>query len=498
MNSVDYLFENTNSLKKDFILGTQKTCSYKYIYESSYKLAVYLQKKVGQENGIVLISQNSSFSIIAYLGILKSGNICIPLNPAIEQKNYDFILTKSKCSLGFISKKNTKNLNLQIDTLTEDSLELILNKEQEEHFEIGKVFDENRVAEVIYTSGSTATPKGVMISHKNIMANTNSIIQYLNLNENDIMLVVLPFFYCYGLSLLHTHLRIGGQLVLNNNFIFLTSTINNINKYNCTGFAGVPSHFQILLRTSNYFKNTEFPSLRYVTQAGGKLYNTFIEEFINSFPEIQFYKMYGQTEATARLSYLPPEKLKEKMDSIGKAIPGVELKVLNSEGQLISKGEVGEIIAKGDNIMSGYFEDSTETNAVLQNGWLYTGDLAEIDDEGYIYIVSRKKEIIKIAGKRISPREIEAVINSIPAVIDCTIEALEDDTFTHTLMATIVISGEANDINEEIVKQYCAKRLSSYKIPSVINFEKKMKFGATGKKTHSIRFNSNHTTKQKH
>jgi len=486
MNSVDYLFENSYHLRKDFILGTQESCSYAFIFESSYKLAAYLQKNIGQEKSIVLISQNSLFYIIAYLGILKSGNICIPLNPAIEQKNYDFIFKKTKCSLGFISKKITRKLKTHINILSEENLELIINIEKREHFEIGKDFDKNRVAEIIFTSGSTATPKGVMLTHKNIIANTNSIIQYLRLKENDIMLVVLPFYYCYGLSLLHTHIRTGGQLVLNNDFIFLTSTIQNINKYNCTGFAGVPSHFQILLRKNNLFKNTEFPSLRYVTQAGGKLYNTFIEEFINSFPDIQFFTMYGQTEATARLSYLPPEKLKEKMGSIGKGIPGVELKVINPKGDLVSKGEMGEIIAKGDNIMSGYFEDSTETNTVLQNEWLFTGDLAKIDDEGYIYLISRKKEILKIAGKRLSPKETEEIISMIPGVIDCTVEAVEDDTFTHALKATIVISDEEEGINEESVKQFCGRKLSSYKIPSIIHFEKKMRINATGKKTHSI------------
>ncbi len=483
MNSIDYLFENSYSLNKDFILGTQENCSYKYIFEQSYKLAAFIQKKTGQGKSIVLVSQNSIFSIIAYLGILKSGNICIPLNPAIEQKNFNFILKKTKCSFGFISKKTIHKLETQIEIISEDSYKFIINDEKRLQLDLKNHFDENRIAEIIFTSGSTATPKGVMLSHKNIISNTKSIVKYLNLKENDIMLVVLPFFYCYGLSLLHTHIRTGGQLVLNNNFIFLTSTINNINKYSCTGFAGVPSHFQILLRKNDIFKKTKFPSLRYVTQAGGKLYNTFISEFITSFPNIHFYTMYGQTEATARLSYLPPEKLNEKLGSIGKGIPDVELRVVNSDGKIVSPGEKGEIIAKGDNIMVGYFEDSTETSKALKNGWLYTGDIAEIDEEGYIYLVARKKEIIKIGGKRMSPKETEEIINMIPGVIDCTVEAIEDDTFTHALKATIVISDKTKNIDKEIVRRHCAKNLSIYKIPSVINFEKEMKYSSTGKKS---------------
>jgi long-chain acyl-CoA synthetase len=129
-------------------------------------------------------------------------------------------------------------------------------------------FDMNRVAEIIFTSGSTGEPKGVMISHQNICANTDSIIEYLKLTEKDIISVVLPFYYCYGLSLLHTHLKVGGSIVMNNSFMFLGTVISDLRKFKCTGFAGVPSHYQILLKKSQTFKETEFPDLRYVTQAG--------------------------------------------------------------------------------------------------------------------------------------------------------------------------------------------------------------------------------------
>jgi acyl-CoA synthetase (AMP-forming)/AMP-acid ligase II len=241
-----------------------------------------------------------------------------------------------------------------------------------------------------------------MITHKNIIANTESILQYLNLSINDTIEVVLPFYYCYGLSLLHTHLRVGGSLVLNNSFIFIGSVLNDLRKYNCTGFSGVPSHFQLLLRKSKDFKNMYFPSLRYVTQAGGKLHNVFIDEFTEAFPDIRFFVMYGQTEATARLSYLEPEMLKPKLGSIGKGIPGVNLKIINNDQEEVNVGEDGEIIAKGDNIMKGYYNDPKLTAKTIKNGWLFTGDIAKRDQDGYIFITGRKKEIIKVSGVRIS------------------------------------------------------------------------------------------------
>lgn len=484
MNFVDYLFENTANLEKQLLLGPKENESYRSIYQDVAKLALYLQNKIGKDRKILLISPNNSFFIKSYLGIIKSGNICVPLNPTIEQTNLDFIADKTNASLSIVAGSISNKLTVRNEVISEIELNSIIEI-QNIRKEVKDDFNENQIAEIIFTSGSISIPKGVMLSHKNLIANTDSIIQYLNLNENDIIQVVLPFFYCYGLSLLHTHIRVGGQLLLNNNFIFLGTTIDNFNKYKCTGFAGVPSHFQILLRKTELFKKTEFPTLRYVTQAGGKLPNVFIAEFNESFPEIKFFVMYGQTEATARLSYLPPELLIKKMGSLGKGIPGVELKVVNSKGDAILPGETGEITARGDNIMRGYFEDETETSNTLKNGWLYTGDLATIDEDEYIYLTARKKEIIKVGGQRVSPKEIEEVIDLIPGVVDCTVEGLQDDLMGEAIKSTIIINELGKNLTPEIVQKFCRERLSHHKIPTVIEFRESMEINSTGKKIKS-------------
>jgi len=293
----------------------------------------------------------------------------------------------------------------------------------------------------------------------------------------------LPFYYCYGLSLFHTHLRAGGSIVLNNSFIFLGSVIKDLKENKCTGFAGVPSHFQILLRKSDSFKKTIFPDLKYVTQAGGKLASIFIDEFKESFPDVRFVVMYGQTEATARLSYLPPELYEEKKGSMGKGIPGVDLKVINEKGEKVKPGETGEVIAHGDNIMIGYFADDEGTKNTLKNGWLYTGDLGTVDKDGYIYLTARKKEIIKVRGKRISPKEVEAVILELTEVIDCTVEGIDDEIEGEMLKAIVVIRKDAvSRVTKESILEHCSKYLALYKIPHVYDLKEELIISATGKK----------------
>lgn len=485
MNVFDYFFETSKDLDKDFVLGNKETISYKEVYSNALKIACFLKEKIGENQHILLVGENSVFFITVYLGIVKSGNICVPIDPMIEHGNLEFILNETESKCVFFSFKTAHKFE-KFDHLIElsESLisEVIVN--QKINIELfPKYFDEKRTMEILFTSGSTGIPKGVVLSHGNIIANTNSINNYLNLNQLDRICVVLPFYYCYGLSLLHSHLKVGGSIVLNNTFLFLGTVIKDLIEFECTGFAGVPSHFQMLLKKSTSFKNSEFPNLKYVTQAGGKLHDVFIKEFVESFPKIEFNVMYGQTEATARLSHLPSDLVLEKIGSIGKAIPDVVLKIVDKHDVELPNGEIGEILAKGDNIMQGYFKDPETSKHALKEGWLHTGDLARKDKDGFIYIVAREKEIIKVGGKRVSPKEIEEVILSVPEVIDCTIKAIDDEILGESLEAIVVIDqfNKKELIKLEILKQ-CKHRLALYKIPQRFEFEKVMKVKSTGKK----------------
>ncbi|HYW79433.1 MAG TPA: AMP-binding protein, partial [Thermoguttaceae bacterium] len=343
------------------------------------------------------------------------------------------------------------------------------------------IVPEQDPAAIMFTSGSTGEPKGVVVTHRNIECNTRDIVDYLRLSAEDRMMVVLPFHYCYGASLLHTHLMAGGSLVLNNRFMFPEKVLDEIQSRRCTGFAGVPSTYQILLRKTRFRQRT-FPTLNCLQQAGGKLPDTLIREIRNAMPDARLVIMYGQTEATARLSYLPPDRLDEKLGSIGTGLPGTRLEVLRSDGTPVRPGsdEVGEIVASGDNIASGYFGDEEETQRFFRDRKLYTGDMARVDKDGYLYIVERARDFIKSLGNRVSPKEIEEIIAQIPEVVEVAVVGRPHEVFGEALKA-FVVATSSDRLTAEQIRTHCLKQLPNYKIPEQIEFLARLPKTAAGK-----------------
>jgi len=467
MNFVRYLLEKNRDQEKLFILGNHGTLTYAEFGQKLKNVSSFLSSRFGTRKKILLMADNTPFFIISYLSVIYTGNIAILVETKISKTDLAQIQGTSSLSGALVQDRYCRYFeNSPFDILSESVLPGDGNND---FFSPPPDVHGDDLAVIIFTSGSTGTKKGVMLTHKNLIANTGSIIEYLGLNETDRMCVVLPFFYCYGASLLHTHLRAGGSIVLNQN-PFLGSVINDIDTYQCTGFAGVPSTYQILINKTRFLQH-QLPSLRYFTQAGGQLPNRYIKILTEHFPEKKFYVMYGATEATARLSYLPPELVSAKMGSIGKGIPGVTLAVVNQAMQAVKPSEIGEIVAKGDNIMKGYYNDPEGTGAVLKNGWLYTGDLATVDDEGFIYVVGRSKNIIKSGGYRISPAEIENEILSLEKFKGCVIFGIPDEIMGEAVVAVIQVPGtmDQRDLDREVIA-HCNMKFPSYKVPKKIFF----------------------------
>ncbi len=335
------------------------------------------------------------------------------------------------------------------------------------------------IAQIIYTSGTTGTPKGVMLRHDNLVANTESIINYLHLTSEDRGMAVLPFFYSYGNSVLLTHVATGACLVVNQNFVYPNVILDEMQRERVTGFAGVPSTFALLLHRSAV-RNYSFPSLRYLTQAGAAMAPKLARALKEVFPEIDIFVMYGQTEASPRLSYLPPEDLQRKPGSIGKAIPGVTLQLLDPAGRSVGLGEVGEIVAQGENIMAGYWGRPEESATVLTQDGLRTGDLAWMDEEGYLYIFSRKSDMIKSGSHRIAPKEIEEIIHEHEAVHEVAVIGVEDEILGEALKACVILKTASGCTAQEIII-HCRKNLPAFKVPHLVVFYSELPKTATGK-----------------
>jgi acyl-CoA synthetase (AMP-forming)/AMP-acid ligase II len=456
---------------------------------SSVAVASFLVSR-GIEKGdrVALLCRNSFDYAHAYFGILKAGAVAVSLHEATTpddleyyMKNSDAVALVADAKRARIARRAMREGTAVRTAVFMGSLPRdpglpagveTVSSEEVLRSPDGAVPDPaltaDDLAEIVYTSGSTGAPKGVMLSHGNLSTNMEAIVEYLHMTEQDRMLAILPFPYIYGKSLLLTQLLVGGSIVIDNRFTYPNTVLETLRDLECTGFAGVPATFSILLRRST-LSQMSFPSLRYVTQAGGALAPDLITETSAAFSPALFYVMYGATEAAPRLSYLEPDRLVDKLGSIGKALTGIELKVLDDDGTELPQGDVGEIGARGPNIMKGYWKDPEGTAKALRHGYYYTGDLARMDEDGYFFVVGRKSEIVKVKGFRVSPYEIENVIVSIDGVREVAVVGVQDPIFGESLKAFIATDG-TNSLDERGLMRILADRLPPYKVPGSVEF----------------------------
>lgn len=284
------------------------------------------------------------------------------------------------------------------------------------------------LALLLTTSGSTGSPKLVRQSYKNIESNTKSIVEYLGLSQSERTITTLPMNYTYGISIINTHLAVGASIILTEKTLMQKEFWQQLKDYEATSFGGVPYTYEMLNRLR--FERMQLPALRYVTQAGGKLSPQLHEKFAKWAIETKkkFIVMYGQTEATARMSYLPAEMALEKYGSMGIAIPGGRLCLVDSDGKEISEPEtIGELVYYGDNVTLGYAECGEDlAKGDERHGRLETGDMAKFDKDGYFFIVGRKKRFLKIFGNRVNLDETEQLLKAEFKACDFACSGVDD------------------------------------------------------------------------
>ncbi|MEM9412005.1 MAG: AMP-binding protein, partial [Planctomycetota bacterium] len=316
-------------------------------------------------------------------------------------------------------------------------------------------------AMLIFTSGSSAEPKMVVISHRNLLTNCESIWQYLPLDQNERAFAISPFGHALGNSVLQTHLLCGACLVLPKRNLFPSEIISELKRFHCTSLSSVPEFFDSLLTVAK--QTDSIPDcVRYFAVAGGKMNSAKIKVWQRKLEPAQFFVMYGQSEATARLAYLPPNEINRAPHTVGQAIPGVELEI-RSDGQIISNhDEVGTLFARGENVMLGYWNDSIQTHSKIQDGWLNTGDLARWDESGFIEICGRIDGLIKINGYRFHPQEIETILG--PELFETRVVAT---TFKYYGLTRLGLFAEtsSDELNNQKLRRICQAVLPRHMMP---------------------------------
>ena len=448
---------------------------------------------------IVILFENCMEYVVSYYAVLKAGAVAVPLNSDIKPEGLKAIAMELEPKAIISSSRFERVLgssNLHGCHIQSLILKAPISAWSNTTFEIEELSGILRsgpttnpninirgtdFASIIYTSGSTGHPKGVLLSHSNIVANTLSICRYLYLTSNDIQMVVLPFFYVFGKSLLNTHFAVGGTIVINNKFAFPVTVLKEMVAENVTGFSGVPSTYAYLLHRSPLADyRDKLTALRYCSQAGGHMPRSIKEDLRRVLPaHTEIYVMYGATEASGRLAYLEPALYSQKMDSIGRAIPGVTLRILNPEGIEAKPGETGELMATGANIMQGYWNDPEPTQKILSNGWYHTGDLAYRDAEGYLYVIGRKDDQFKAGGHRINPVEIEDTLMESGMLVEAVVLGVGDDLNGHKLVCCCV--AKSNGISKNTILSFCAERLPKFKIPKSLLFAYSLPKNMSGK-----------------
>lgn len=478
MNTADYLLA-AGAPDQIALVEGRRRYTYDDLRSAAAILAGHLAaRQLPPGSRVGLLGTNSLFWVAGYLAAMKLGHVAVPFSTSLDVPALQRNDRTVDCTVVLVDRRSQAKAYAAFGSqrvLTDEAL----TRAVDSCWPANGPVDLDTDAALMFTSGTTARPKVVRATHRNIQANTDSIVSYLELAPTDRVLVVLPFFYCFGASLLHTHLRVGARLVLCNSFAFPEVAVDLLEREECTVLAGVPSSFQLLLRATT-FARRDLPHLRLVQQAGGRLAPPLIEELADAKPRARLFVMYGQTEATARLSYLPPAMLRTKLGSIGKGIPGVQLRVLDEAGRPVPPGVRGEVYARGDSISPGYLDEPQASAEKFTDRGLRTGDLAVVDDEGFIYLVGRREDFIKSWGHRVSAQDVEACVLGLDRVLAAAAVGVPDDEAGEAIVLLVQPRPGAEVTTEEI-RARCRMHLPSYMAPRVVRVVEQLPLNANGK-----------------
>lgn len=458
---------------------------------------------VGRGDRVAIILDNSPEAAVAIFAVLKANAVFSVINPTTKAEKLAYVLENSGARAAICDRAHWQAVAATARRSQALRLLICLPEPPSDPDLSGfRVLGLNEIvagfpdtaphrqcidvdlATIIYTSGSTGFPKGVMSTHLNIVTAATSITTYLENTADDIILNVLPLSFDYGLYQLLMAFRVGGTLVLEKSFVFPYRVVDLICREQVTGFPGVPTIFAILLQLKDLQKLL-LPSLRYITNTAAALSVSHVQRLREAFPHVRIYSMYGLTECK-RVSYLPPEEIDSRPDSVGKAIPNTEVYVVDDAGSRLPPGSAGELVVRGAHVTRGYWGDPEATAQAFRPGplpgetVLYTGDFFRMDEEGFLYFMGRKDDFIKSRGEKISPKEIENALYSLEDIAEAAVIGVPDPVLGMAIKAVIAPRNGAQ-IGEREVIAHCARHLEDFMVPKIVEIRPVLPKTATGK-----------------
>jgi amino acid adenylation domain-containing protein len=499
----DYFDESARKFpEKEALIFGDERYTYSDLYKRVNVLAdVLVNIGLKRQDRVLIYMDNSPEEVISFYAAMKAGGIFAIINSSVQLQKFTYIINDAKpaviiadykkknivdkalkatnheCALIWIgADASARELQSNLDIYFWSSIftvsALNTGNYEAQYTHVNRCLDLD-LAGLIYTSGSTGDPKGVMESHRSMISAARSIIQYLQNTPDDIILNTLPLSFDYGLYQVIMALMFGGTVVLEQSFIFLSRVLNLIAKEKVTGFPIVPTIVAMIFKTID-LNSFDLRSLRYLTNTGAAFPVEHIKRLRTAMPHVQIYSMFGLTECK-RISYLPPEKVDQKPDSVGKAMPNCEVFIVDEDGEPVRTGDVGELVVRGTNVMQGYWNAPKQTAKTFRpalgfsENLLFTGDFFKQDSEGFLYFMGRNDDMIKSRGERISAKEVERVVSQVDGVNECAVVGVDDEILGQAIKAYVsVVPGREKNKNH--IMQYCAKNLEPYSVPKYVQF----------------------------
>jgi amino acid adenylation domain-containing protein len=487
---------------KAAVVAGETRVSYAELDALSSRMANALSERgVRRDDRVVIFLENSVEAVVALFGVLKAGATFSIVNPTTKEDKLAYMLNNCRAR-GLVTHEKLRPVAaaacersasvttaIVVDPAESDSASLpgetayraALESAMPDRPRRGIDID---LGMIIYTSGSTGFPKGVMMTHQNMVAASTSITTYLENSADDIILSVLPLSFDYGLYQVLMGCQMGATVVLEKSFAYPFAVLQKLARERATGFPLVPTMAAILVQMKDLAPGS-FPHLRYLTNTAAALPPAHIERLQHLFPTTRIYSMYGLTECK-RCTYLPPEQLEIRPGSVGKAIPGTEAYVIDERGNEVAPGVVGQLVIRGAHVMQGYWENPEATDRMLKPGkypWekvLHTGDLFRKDEEGFLYFVGRSDDIIKTRGEKVSPKEVESVLHALAGVREAAVVGVPDPVLGSALKAVLALS-DGCQLSERDVQRHCARHLEDFMVPKYVEFRAELPKTDTGK-----------------